>query len=85
MFIQLFYPFTIYFSSLDLLQYSFLKCDDQKCLQYSRYRCIKVFYKSRIIWAVLGLLLLLCLLASKSCPEGVKYCVGSIVCCGTLA
>lgn len=58
---------------------SFLKCDDQTCLQYSRYRCTKVFYKNRIIWALWGLLLFLCLLAPKSSPEAVKYCIGVFV------
>lgn len=60
------YPFTVYFYLFGPSPVLILKCDDQKCLQYSRYRCTKIFYKNRIIRAPLGLPLLLCLLASKS-------------------
>ena len=73
------YPFTIYFFLPGPSPVSFLKCDDQTCLQYSRYRCTKVFCKNRIIWALWGLLLFLCLLAPKSSPEAVKYCIGVFV------
>lgn len=72
------------FLFLEPLQYSFLKCDDRKCLQYSKYRHTKVVYKNRDNVDTLSLLLPVSLQAPRGSPEHESF-VGSFVCCSTWA